>query len=286
MPKLTPPNDPPPTRPGTLVETDEDIRRAELANKAAVPLAKKADAIPTAKPAAAQPYRPTLRPSICVLTVFDDGKTEGETIRIRSGRFVIGRTEGDLLIPHDEQISSKHIEISRQTIGGVQRWVVTDLQSTNGLFLRVSRTVLADRSEFLVGKGRFRFEQAGTHSSETADYAGSTPVPAGTVGFGDINPAELHPALVELVTSGIGNRIMLARPEYWIGTDASCAICRPQDPFTEPKHVRLFRDPKGPWTAQNNKTLNGLWIKVPQVTAEDGCLLQIGEQRLRLKVGG
>ena len=290
MAKLTPPNDPPPARPGTLIETEEDIQRAVLANKAAIPLAmpvaKKADAIPTAKPAAAQPYRPTLRPPICVVTVLDDGKSEGEVIRIRGSRFVIGRSEGDFLIPHDEQISSKHIEISRQLVGGVQRWVVTDLQSTNGLFLRVSRTVLADKSEFLVGKGRFRFEHASTQSSETADYAGSTPVPGGTVGFDDSAPTNLHPALVELVAGGIGNRILLAKPEYWIGTDASCAICRAQDPFTEPKHVRLFRDAKGVWTAQNNKALNGMWFKVPQMTVEDGCLLQIGEQRMRLKVGG
>jgi hypothetical protein len=290
MPKLTPPNDPQPVRPGTLVETDEDIRRSELANKAAMPLAppgaKKADAVPTSKPTAPAPFRPTLRPPICVLTVFDDGKSEGEVIRIRGSRFVIGRSEGDLLIPHDEQISSRHIEISRQLVGGVQRWVVTDLQSTNGLFLRVSRTVLADKAEFLVGKGRFRFEQAGSQAADTVDHLVSTPIPAGTVGFGDQAPAGLHPALVELIAGGIGNRILMTQAEYWIGTDASCAICRVQDPFTEPKHVRLFRDPKGAWTAQNNKSLNGLWIKVPQMTAEDGCLLQIGEQRIRLKVGG
>jgi len=29
-----------------------------------------------------------------------------------------------------------------------------------------------------------------------------------------------------------------------------------------------------------------LWFKVPQITVEDGCLFQIGEQRFRLKVGG
>ena len=290
MPKLTPPNDAQPVRLGTLVETDEDIRRAESANKAAIPLAtpvgKKPDAVPAAKPAAGVPFRPTVRPSICMVTVLDDGKTDGEVIRIRGSRFVIGRSEGDFLIPHDEQISSKHIEISRQVIGGVQRWVVTDLQSTNGLFLRVSRSVLADRAEFLVGKGRFRFEHAGTQSAETADYVGSTPVPGGTVGFDDSAPTSLHPALVELVPGGIGNRILLTRPEYWIGADASCAICRPHDPFTEPKHVRLFRDANSVWTAQNNKSLNGMWFKVPQMTVEDGCLLQIGEQRMRLKVGG
>ena len=59
-----------------------------------------------------------------------------------------------------------------------------------------------------------------------------------------------------------------------------------EDPFTEPKHIHLFRDGNGVWNAQNNKSLNGLWLKVPQVTVDDSCLCQIGEQRLRLKVGG
>ena len=113
-----PPNEPSPPYPGTLIETEEDIRRALLADKAAIPLAgpitKKTPVAPTAPPKSPEvkPYRPTVRPPICVLTLFDDGKTEGEVVRIRSTRFVIGRSDGDLLLPHDEQISN---EASPQT---------------------------------------------------------------------------------------------------------------------------------------------------------------------------
>ena len=89
----------------------------------------------------AMPFRPTARPKVAMLTVCDDGKTDGEVIRIRSHRFIIGRTEGDLCIPIDGRISARHVEITLQTIGAVHhRWVVTDLQSTHGLFVRVSRT--------------------------------------------------------------------------------------------------------------------------------------------------
>jgi hypothetical protein len=38
--------------------------------------------------------------------------------------------------------------------------------------------------------------------------------------------------------------------------------------------------------AQNNKSPNGLWYRVPQIPVNDTCLFQIGEQRLRLKAGG
>jgi hypothetical protein len=74
--------------------------------------------------------------------------------------------------------------------------------------------------------------------------------------------------------------------EYWIGSDPACAICRPGDLFLEPRHVRLYREANGTWHAQNNKTANGLWLKVPQITVADSCSFQIGEQRFRLNAGG
>ena len=95
---------------------------------------------------------------MAVLTIFDDGKTDGELIRIRDHRFIIGRTEGDLCIPLDGRISIRHLEITHEIVGGLHRWVVTDLQSTHGMFVRVSRTALADKAEFLAGNGRYRFD--------------------------------------------------------------------------------------------------------------------------------
>jgi hypothetical protein len=268
---------PPPTHPPAT--PDEAVPLATPVAKVAPPMkAKAAPAVP--------PYRPTVRPSICMLTVFDDGKTEGEVIRIRTNRFVIGRSEGDFLIPHDEQISSKHIEIGRQLIAGQHRWVISDLQSTNGLFLRVSRTALNDRTEFLVGKGRYRFEHAIASSSDTIDHVDWTPPSTGTQAFGELATTGVNPALVELVAGGIVSRVQLTKLEYWIGSAADCAVGRTDDPFIEAKHVRVFRDARGVWNAQNNRTLNGLWLKVPQVIVEESCLCQIGEQRFRLKVGG
>ena len=111
-------------------------------------------------PSQAKPFRPTGRPPVAVLTVCDDGKETGEKVRIRTARFVIGRTEGDLVLPHDELISARHLEIARHPAGAGDRWVITDLQSTNGFFVRISRGTLADGSELLVGGGRYRFVSA------------------------------------------------------------------------------------------------------------------------------
>src|SRR6516225_10096201 len=120
-----PPSPSQPQQPtGTLLETDDAIRQALQPNKPGTPLASKPPAPSTS---VARPYCPTLRPPLAILTVFDDGKTEGEVIRIRADRFVIGRTEGDLVIPHDGLMSGRHVEITRQRVGEHWRWTVTDL---------------------------------------------------------------------------------------------------------------------------------------------------------------
>jgi pSer/pThr/pTyr-binding forkhead associated (FHA) protein len=61
---------------------------------------------------------------------FLDGDRAGEIVRLESGRTVIGRQVGDLLID-DKEISSIHAIISFERGG----WYVMDLGSTNGVFV-------------------------------------------------------------------------------------------------------------------------------------------------------
>jgi pSer/pThr/pTyr-binding forkhead associated (FHA) protein len=288
-PQARPTPRPPVERSGTLIESDEDEQHALLSAARGQPQPAQAVQHPVAAmipsvARAASPFRPTTRPPLALLTVYDDGKLEGEVIRMRGSRFIIGRTEGDLCIPLDGLISSRHLEITCQQVGGLYRWVVTDLQSTNGLFVRVSKTPLSDKAEFLVGNGRYRFDamQAELDATTDLDPAGT---PTGrTRGWGD-GPSPIRPpALTEIVGSEIGNRIMLVKPEYWIGSDPTCPICRSDDPFCEPRHARLHRGARGTWHVEHNKTLNGLWLRMPQITVDSLVQFQIGEQRFRLKV--
>jgi hypothetical protein len=43
-----------------------------------------------------------------------------------------------------------------------------------------------------------------------------------TEGAGSLRP----PALTELLGREIGNRVLLVKNEYWIGSDSSCSVCR------------------------------------------------------------
>ncbi len=237
-------------RPGTLIETDEEVQHGIPSGTQARPQAVPAASPPVAPmvPAtvrAANLYRPTIRPPLALLTVYDDGRPEGEVIRIRSNRFVIGRTDGDLCIPFDGLISSRHLEITCQQVGGSYRWVITDLHSTNGLFVRVGKTPLADKAEFLVGNGRYRFDAMQVAPEATADLDPSGNTSGQTRGWGEGSNPIRPPALTELVGSEIGTRIILVKPEYWIGSDPTCQICRSDDPFCEPRHARLHRGAKG-----------------------------------------
>lgn len=264
-------DDPPPPRPAsppTIVERPTPVPAAPPTT---------AD-LPPARPTVR--WRPTRRPPVAALTVCDDGHPDGQTIPIRAGRFVIGRTDGDLALPHDELVSTRHAEITRQQVGGLARWVVTDLNSTNGLFVRVARTALADRSELLVGGGHYRFDAA--DGEPAADQAGRSRPGRGW--GADPAAGGRPPTLTELTPGGVGTRVALTRPEYWIGTDPGCAVCRPGDPFCEPRQCRVYRRPRGGWYADHPKTLNGLWFRVPRIVAERTVQFQIGEQRFRLRV--
>jgi FHA domain len=282
-------------RSGTLIETDDDIRQALLSgHKGPAAGPPVVDAVGPSAPISAPPlpgavrsavpFRPTARPPVAVLTVFDDGKTDGEIIRIRDHRFIIGRTEGDFCVPLDGRMSARHVEITHQLVGGLHRWVVTDLQSTHGMFVRVSRTVLADKAEFLVGNGRYRFEGPVVDAGPTIDHAGNEPGFGQTQGLDEGASPTRPPAVTELIGKDIGNRILLVKNEYWIGADPSCPICRADDPFCEPRHVRLYRGPRGNWHAEHHKTPNGLWLRMPQITVDSLAQFQIGEQRFQLKV--
>ncbi len=149
---------------GTRLETEDDVRRALQMLRPAAPGRSPAVFAPaaTAPPAAADCpplFRPTLRPPTPILTVCDDGEEDGESIRIRKDCFAIGRTEGDLVLPNDAQISGRHAELRQTLVRGKYRWSLIDLQSTNGTYVRVGQAILEHGQEFIIGCTRFGFEK-------------------------------------------------------------------------------------------------------------------------------
>ncbi len=286
-----------PPREATYLESNEEIREAIRARAAAlagraVPIAPVAPAAAAALPPVlgqepmaaddgdAQFERPGERPPMALLCVCDDGQTEGEWLRLRGDRFVLGRTEGDLRIVHDGQISGRHAEIVRLKTPAGYRWLLADLQSTNGTYVRVGRALLANGAEFLVGRGHFRFELPAVAANLAAQP------PAGTLAWGGgVAVQALMPTLVQVTAGGAGQRWPLTSPEYWIGRDASaCAIALAGDLLANSRHARILRDPKGDWHIENNKSLNGLWLRSDKMPLTNNCQFRCGEQRFLFRM--
>ena len=288
-------------RPGTILESVEEIRElirqsqataqppsqslVKPAGSSTAPQYSRATEPKADSDADTALYRPTLRPTMALLTVCDDGSKDGEVIRVRQELFTIGRETGDLVIPHDTQISRTHAEISRRwdTKKERFRWYLRDLDSSNGTVVKVATSPLHHRQEMILGNTRFRFE-APSQGAATATGP-STP---GTMKWQRDAPcvtaSEHIAALVMLLPQEKEHRYSLIQDEYSIGRNGNVAAIVIEDPMLSPRHARIFRDAQGVWNVENAKSLNGVWLRVNEIPIDRGGQFQCGEQRFMIRI--
>lgn len=296
---------------GTRLESVDDVRRMMehrvpgVAPAAPPPLAPSfgagagapsSAAGPAAGPAAAAaakgkkpeedvalPFRPSRRPPTAVLTLVDDDAEGGEIVRLRDVRYVVGRTQGQITIPHDSAVSSAHLEINRVMSNGRYRWHVKDLGSTNGTYVRVTSAPLGDGQEFLVGGKRLRFDAP--HGGAAAPGPDQRAV---TQAWAAVSPhviAAAQASLTVLTPTGEGERIVVTAGESWIGCDeAACKIAWKDDPLLSKKHAKLVGEPNGEWRIEAGRCRNGVWLRVKEIMVDAVGEFLIGEQRLTLRV--
>ena len=225
---------------------------------------------------------------MALLTVFDDGDDSGETIRLRAASFMIGRVEGDLIIPHDGGISGRHAELSHVGSRGASRgWYLRDLQSTNGTFVRASTVILFAEQEVLIGRIRFQFDPAATSAvPAAAPISGPADATRKWQGLSAKDIAALgKPSLVEMTPRGEGRRYPLAEPEVWIGRDPNQCTIVLNDATVDPRHARVHRDAKGRWVLENARATNALWVRAcRRFPIDRGGQFQCGEQRFAIKI--
>jgi pSer/pThr/pTyr-binding forkhead associated (FHA) protein len=235
----------------------------------------------------AEPFRPKQRPPMALVCIVDDGRDTGEWVRMRASRLIIGRSEGDILIPHDEGISGRHIELSRTISGGQARWHLRDLKSTNGTFVRVKTAILNDNQQILVGSRRLRFNFADGPADATPAHA---PTRNATQGWQVLTREKVEAGratVVELTPNGEGVRTPLTASEYWIGSDPSrSGIVLADDPFVTAQHTRLHEDSQGRWHIEDGGSLNGTWLQLGELAIDTHAEFLAGEQRFLIRVLG
>lgn len=198
-----------------------------------------------------QRFRPRLRSPMAVLFVHDDNQTSGEAIRIREPKCVIGRLEGDVVIPHELLMSQRHAEILVQREENGYAWYLHDLGSTHGTFVLVDAMRLKKGDELIVGSRRYQY---------TEDAAGA--------------------ALVEVVQGSVGGRIELQESDVLLGSDPSRSPAwLAHDPLLANEDARLTKDRQtGRWFIRRLDTVNGIWARIDKVRLSRRCWFLLGEQ--------
>jgi pSer/pThr/pTyr-binding forkhead associated (FHA) protein len=267
---------------GTVLEPVGHLRAA-LGEAGAEPAGTRVEPRPSGAPAAPPPakpsdgersYRPLIRPLVPRLTLLDDGDLAvGETVRLREAVTVIGRTEGDVRLPHDPLVSGRHAEIARE--GGMRphRWLLRDLGSSNGTFVRCARTVLRPESLVMLGGRRFRFQPAAAAPVGETAASGTLAVDVAAMRSGG------WPTLVELGQAAGGLELRLAGHDLTIGRPGHGNAVEIADPLLAERHARVHCDPTGRWVLEALPSVNGVWAQVTAVQLAVVCRFQIGEQR-------
>ena len=227
-------------------------------------------------------FRPCNRQPLAMLTVLDDGSREdGESIRIRDSKFTIGREKGDLMIPFDGDMSGKHVELRCQKQKGRFRWYLIDKRSTNGTFVRGFRASLSRETELIIGGRRYLFQlpELGNEANETeALQTQAYRAPARTM------LEQFVPRLTETgVPEDSARSFSIGSNEIYFGSAERCQISIEGDPFVNKKHARLYQDETGRWMIEDQKSLNGVWIRVRRFAMDGQTYFQLGQQRFRFQ---
>jgi hypothetical protein len=219
-----------------------------------------------------EPFRPSLRPSTPRLTILDDGETlSGEIVRLRESVTLIGRIEGHIRLPHDQQVSKQHAEIIRDGMAPF-RWLLRDLDSSNCTFVNCAKTLLRQDRIVILGSRRYRLR--------IANCAPVAPNDAGT-SLADLQGSvkDAWPTLVETVASGTPHEIQLRGPHLTLGRPRCGNHIELDDPLIARQHATISRLPSGEWQLTALPSRNGVWAQIKLIALSASCRFQCGEQR-------
>jgi pSer/pThr/pTyr-binding forkhead associated (FHA) protein len=207
-----------------------------------------------------------------LVSVNRDG-TDGEIHAITEECFDLGRTAGHLVFNDDPYLSDRHCRFSIRN----DRWLVQDLQSCNGVFLRVDKVELRDGDRLLLGKQVLSFEILGEHERALAPA-----VEHGVLVFG--SPLRTPwGRLRQLTVAGIHRDVYyLYRPRLTIGREEGDWIF-PDDEFMSRQHLSISLAGTRV-ELQDLQSSNGTFVQIREPhELGAGALIRVGDQLLRFE---
>ena len=196
---------------------------------------------------------------------------------MKGGEVIIGRTRGHITLPTDTYVCPRHARIHWKN----GHFWTTDLDSVNGVFVRVERPErLNDGDLLLVGLEVLRFEEV--KSSERGSGQASE---RDTHIFGSPHVAR-EARLAQRTVEG------LTRDTYYL-RNARTSLGRElgdivftDDQFMSREHAALTRQQDGGYVLSDLNSSNGTFLAIrDEREMNDGDFLRIGQHLFQLRVG-
>lgn len=211
-----------------------------------------------------------------LVSVDNDGM-DGEAFEVTEPSFDVGRVMGHLTFAGDAYLSDNHCRIEQRG----QSWYVQDLNSLNGVYLRVRQThVLGARAYLLAGTHVFVFSRVNEEELELKPA-----VKGGVMLFG--SPLRAPWASVQvLVTAGMcRDARYLYRPRLVVGREGADWSFS-DDEFMSRRHFELALDDDQA-QVRDLRSSNGTFVRIDKRTQLSvGDLIRIGNQLLRFELPG
>ena len=208
-----------------------------------------------------------------LVVVRRDG-SDGESVRVKTTAFDIGRNEGGLHFGDDIYLADRHARI----LFANGRATLRPLDKVNGVYLRLRGAVeLHPGDQFIVGKEVIRWEPM------TPEDGDVSVVEHGVRLFGTV-PREAWGRLRQVTASGTSRDVWhMSRPDLVLGREEG-DVTFPDDEFMSRRHAAVRRSGQSPKLEDLNSS-NGTFIRVRNDhELKNGDLLRLGDQLLRVEL--
>jgi len=229
--------------------------------------------IPENAPDGTHRFYPHNSNSLYALVCFGPQGLPNECHVLRCSETVLGRDEGSIQIINDTAVSGRHAQLSYRDDMSL---VLTDLNSTNGTFIRISSHQgyrLWDGCSFIIGRQLLTFRS--TYQAAPARARAQT-TPIATIAKSENSLGML------LVANAPESRreYQLTGPTVIGRARDGAQLVFPDDMFISPLHARVEFNTKLQQTILSDlKSLNGVYVQIRQpVVLDDGDMFRLGEQ--------
>jgi pSer/pThr/pTyr-binding forkhead associated (FHA) protein len=252
----------------------------------AAPVAPIAPAPVVAAAAVPAPAAPAL-PALGRIVVITREGGEGASYPLRE-QLDIGRAQGDVIVADDQYLSPRHARLAKRPDGAGPGkgagWVLTDLASTNGIYLRLNRdggnkeVPLEDQDLFLVGQQVLKFDVV-----RDAEEGLAPATQHGTLLFGTpVVPrhARIRQQTVEGITRDVFH---VQKTETVLGRESGDIVFT-DDPFLSRRHAAIrYEATNRRFFLADLGSSNGTFIQIRgEVPVRSGDQFRIGQQLFRI----